>query len=180
MEEGGTIREQSPMLEPETDYSGVPIGMAYEESIFWRPRANSIVILSPDIGTLQLVGAETFGEVPELHDAALKVLAKHGVPMSRIIFGAIQHRTATTLTFAFTYEYNLNDAEEVRRAKAINGEWREFLKPGPTAHYRLSPVAAKVAMPKLGEYYELLKKLKRMLDPNRIMNPGKFMDIEPY
>jgi FAD/FMN-containing dehydrogenase len=31
----------------------------------------------------------------------------------------------------------------------------------------------------LGEYYKLLVKLKRMLDPNRIMNPGKFMDIEP-
>jgi len=35
-------------------------------------------------------------------------------------------------------------------------------------------------MPKLGEYYELLKTLKRTLDPNRIMNPGKLMDLEPY
>jgi FAD/FMN-containing dehydrogenase len=35
-------------------------------------------------------------------------------------------------------------------------------------------------MPMLGEYYQLLRKLKRMLDPNHIMNPGKFMDIEPY
>jgi FAD/FMN-containing dehydrogenase len=35
-------------------------------------------------------------------------------------------------------------------------------------------------MPMLGEYYGLLKKLKRLLDPNRIMNPGHLMDIEPY
>jgi len=36
-----------------------------------------------------------------------------------------------------------------------------------------------MAMPKLNEYYTLLKKMKQMLDPNRIMNPGHLMDLEP-
>ena len=76
----------------------------------------------------------------------------------------------------------MNDAEEEKRVKAINEEWGEFLKvrPLPTAYRRLTPESAKVVMPMLGEYYELLKKLKRWLDPNRIMNPGKLMDLEPY
>jgi len=46
--------------------------------------------------------------------------------------------------------------------------------------YRISPTKAKSGMPMLGEYYNLLVKLKRVLDPNRIMNPGKLMDLEPY
>ena len=50
---------------------------------------------------------------------------------------------------------------------------------GPIS-YRMSPTMAKTAMPMLGEYYKLLVKLKRMLDPNRIMKPGKLMDLEPY
>jgi FAD/FMN-containing dehydrogenase len=179
-EEGGIIREESPMLQLETDYSGAPLGMAYEEAIFWRPRANSIITPSPDLQVVTIIAGGPYNRIPELHDAALKVLGKHGVPLRRVMFGAFQHRSATTQTFGLAYEYNLNDAEEVKRAKAVVDEWREFLKTGPTAHYRLSPVDTKAVMPKLGEYYRILVKLKRTLDPNRIMNPGKFMDIEPY
>jgi len=179
-EEGGIIRAESPMLGLETDYSGAPLGMAYEEAIFWRPRANSIITPSPDIRVVTLVAGGVVNQIAELHDAALKVLARHGVPFSRIIFGALQHRTKTTQSLGLVYQYDLNDAEEVKRANAINTEWREFLKAQPTAHYRLSPVDTKAVMPVLGEYYKLLVKMKRMLDPNRIMNPGKFMDIEPY
>jgi len=179
-EEGGTIREQSPMLEPETDYSGAPLGMAYEEAIFWRPRANSIITPSPDIRVVTITAGGTYDQLPELHDAAVRVLAKHGVPMSRIMFGALQHRTTTTQTFGLAYQYDLNDVEDVNRANAISKEWREFLKGMPTAHYRLSPYDTKIIMPKLGQYYELLRKLKQTLDPKRIMNPGKLMDLEPY
>ena len=40
--------------------------------------------------------------------------------------------------------------------------------------YRLDPLSALVVVPrlKLGGYYELLKRLKKLIDPNRIMNPG--------
>jgi FAD/FMN-containing dehydrogenase len=33
-------------------------------------------------------------------------------------------------------------------------------------------LSATVVLPKLGGYYGLLKRLKQMLDPNRIMTPG--------
>jgi FAD/FMN-containing dehydrogenase len=88
----------------------------------------------------------------------------------------------------YYFLFNLNDAEEVKRAKAINEEWSRILYkeipgvPPPQAMiwYRVGPDTAKVEMPKLGEYYKLLVKLKRTLDPNRIMNPGHLMDIEPF
>lgn len=95
----------------------------------------------------------------------------------------------TTLSISFTYLYDLNDAEEVKRAKAINEEWprvqAEVLGSPPTPgiaalRYRLPPDMARQEIRKLGEYYKLLAKLKRTLDPNRIMNRGKLMDIEPY
>ncbi len=186
-EEGGTIHVGlSQMLEPETYYSGSPVGLAFEEAIYWRPRANSIVISPPDIGQCNIMGADTYNKLPELHDAALDVLAKHGVPKSRIRMGGIIGAYAfENPLFAYLYTYNLNDSEEERRARAINEEWARVSleitgRRGVGLFYRPTPSLAKELMPKLGEYYELLKKLKRWLDPNRIMNPGKLMDIEPY
>jgi hypothetical protein len=91
----------------------------------------------------------------------------------------------------FSWLYNKNDPEEVKRTKAIKEEWGPILnqilegkQPDSGLFgglpYRLTPAAAKTELPKLGEYYKLLVTLKRTLDPNRIMNPSKFMDIEPY
>jgi hypothetical protein len=113
--------------------------------------------------------------------------------MSKIRGGFMRPSGPTGLSFTLNYMYDLNDAEEVKRAKAINEEWPRVLfqevlgRPPPKAlpyarpdMYRLGPSGAPKIMPMLGQYYEFLKKLKRTLDPNRIMNPGHFMDIEPY
>ncbi len=178
-EEGGTIISSPRILEVETDYSP----QWYEECIFWRPRANSIVNMPFGTRNLILGAAVSYDKTPEVHDAALNLLAKHGLTWSRIRKGILRTDIRSGIQiFSISYIYDLNDAEEEKRVKAINEEWREFLKvrPLPTAYRRLPPESAKVVMPMLGEYYELLKKLKRWLDPNRIMNPGKLMDLEPY
>jgi len=190
-EEGGTIILNPRILEVETDYSP----QMYEEMIYWRPRANSIAMRPPNMGGVRL-GTETVPhqKLAELHDEILKVLAKHGVPLSRMRRGMVMsYFRSSGQSFTFSYQYDLNDAEEVRRAKAINEEWAhvldELLGPPvmvgwsagrrPLPRYRFGPSRAREFMPQLGEYYNLLVKLKRMLDPNRIMNPGKLMDIEP-
>ena len=184
-EEGGTIISKPRILEVETDYSP----QLYEEMIYWRPRANSIAMQPSDIGQVNLGGVAPHHKTPELHDAALKIIAKHGVPLRRIRKGLLRTDIRSGIqSFSISYFYDLNDAEEVRRAKAINEEWGRVLpetlgdlmqRTGIPA-YRFSPSMARELMPKLGEYYQLLKKLKRWLDPNRIMNPGKLMDLEPY
>jgi len=179
-EEGGTIKPKSRMLELEWDYSGVPVGFNYEEMIYWRPRANSIVIPPTDVGQCTLMGRGTYDQVLELHDAALKILAKHGVIRRRIRTGFLAVREAPrapTPTFGLSYAYDAHDTKAVEGAKAIMEEWRTYAS-ARGVHYRLTPTDAKRVMPMLGEYYELLKRLKRMLDPNRIMNPGKLMDLD--
>ena len=175
IEEGGTIGE-SEFPETETDYSA----QMYEEAIYWRPRANSIILAGSTIDRNRITASAPDHKLPELYDAALGVLAKHGVPKSRLHTGLFRAGVRSQ-SFSLTYFYDLTDAEEVRRTEAINEEWArvtgtkrpQFVVGG----YRPSPVAAKTLMPQLGEYYQLLKTLKRTLDPNRIMNPGKLMDL---
>jgi len=198
IEEGGKIITSPRILEPETDYSP----QFYEEFIYWRPRANSICQIPSGLGQLRIGGTVSYDKLPELHDALLKVLAKHGFTKDRMRRGIIRgrQRNPTHLGLSLSFLYNQNDPEEVKRAKTVREEWGPILiqitggkrldsyimsevkgeKGSEVVVYRLTPAAAKTQLPMLGEYYNLLVKLKRMLDPNRIMNPGKFMDLEPY
>jgi FAD/FMN-containing dehydrogenase len=190
LEEGGRIITPPRMLEVETDYSP----QMYEELIYWRPRANSIATPPPDIAfdLFGVGGTATFDKLPEIHDAALNLLAKHGITKNKIRKGMMMmpSRSGNSSVVMFSWLYNKNDPEEAKRTKAIKEEWGPILNqilegkevPGFMSGlpYRLTPAAAKTELPKMGEYYKLLVTLKRTLDPNRIMNPGKFMDTEPY
>jgi FAD/FMN-containing dehydrogenase len=194
--EGGTLIANPRMLDPETDYSPQP----YEEWIYWRARANSIVQYPADLGTLNVGGMASYDKLPQVHDAAVKLLRKHGIPWSKIRKGSARSnvRSASYLSMALSVLFDKNNPEEVKRAEAVRQEWGPILNKitggkrvdrysmseasggKEVVVYRITPIAAKTQMPMLGEYYQLLKKLKRMLDPNHIMNPGKFMDVEPY
>jgi FAD/FMN-containing dehydrogenase len=191
-EEGGTIKPgMARSYDPEDDYSG-GLSQFYEEMVYWRPRANSIAMPPPDVSWVNFSASTPFVKMSEAHEAMVRVMTKHGVPMSRMRGGFMRPNGPTGLSFTLNYMYDLNDAEEVKRAKAINEEWPSVLykevlgrEPPKTLYarpdmYRLGPSAVAKLMPMLGEYYKLLVKLKRTLDPNRIMNPGHFMDIEPY
>jgi glycolate oxidase len=191
-EEGGTVYPSTRLLEPETTQSP----QMYEEYIFWRPRANSIIMPLMDVGVVRLGGGAHYQKIPELYDAMVKLFAKHGVQKSRIRRGLAgsRGRSATTQSTSLAYYYDPNDPEDVKRAEAVNEEWPKVYSEvtgvtyrgpfgggfGGPISYRITPTRAKSVMPMLGEYYQLLKTLKRTLDPNRIMNPGKLMDIEPY
>jgi glycolate oxidase len=189
-EEGGKIYsgEPSRFLEPEATESP----QMYEEYIFWRPRANSIISPLMDTSVVRLGGAAHYKKIPELYDAMLELLAKYGIPKSRIRRGmaGVMMRSAIRQMTSLSFYYDPNDPEEVRSAKAISDEWPKVYSEvtgekfapmfGGGLVYRIAPTRAKSAMPMLGEYYKLLVKLKRTMDPNRIMNPGKLMDIEPY
>ena len=190
-EEGGTLYLTPRLFEPEN----TPSPQGQEEVIFWRPRAGSINMPVPGVASAGVGGRAHYQKIPELYDAMLKIFAKHGIPISRFRRGGAGTRgkNVDIQSVSLSYNYDLNDAEEAKRAKAIAEEWPQVYSEitgeefrgvrgfsAAAIAYRVTPETAKTAMPMLGEYYKLLVKLKHMLDPNRIMNPGKLMDLEPY
>ncbi len=186
-DEGGKVAAPGESEWPDIEITFSP-GPPYEEAIFWRPRVNSIV-LPPPLSLDQCRAGGFFpiphDQIPELHDALLKALADHGIPKTRLNQGSLG-ASLRGQSLRFTYYYDYNDAEEVKRAEAINKEANAIITKlgtsmgAPFVYYRPTPINARKLMPQLGEYYQLLKILKRTLDPNRIMNPGHLMDLEPY
>ena len=81
------------------------------------------------LGQLRIGGTVSYDKLPELHDALLKVLAKHGFPKDRMRRGIIRgrQRNPTHLGLSLSFLYDQNDPEEVKRAKAVREEWGPIL-----------------------------------------------------
>jgi len=64
------------------------------------------------------------------------------------------------------------DEEEWKKARSIFQEMREPLIKEGAGFYRVGLDYASDLLPITGNYYKLLKEIKKLLDPNRIMAPG--------
>jgi D-lactate dehydrogenase len=149
---------------------------------FWNVRKG----MFPSVGAMRKVGTTVIIEdvafpVPRLAEATLdlqRLLAAHGYP-DAIIFG---HALEGNLHFVFTQDFN--DAAEVERyrgfmdamCRMVVEKYDGSLK---AEHGTGRNIAPFVELEWGAEAYALMRKLKRLFDPQGLLNPGVVINADP-
>jgi len=107
----------------------------------------------------------------DLIDAEEKIFEKHGIP-SKLSGVSLEGRWGVYGQVGVCSYFDASNPQQGKKSHDILIECVEKGIEMGAVIYRLDPLSATVVLPKLGEYYQLLKRLKHVLDPNRIMTPG--------
>jgi D-lactate dehydrogenase len=181
---GGTLAAQ--IGEIETALAGIHTGGAIHFSTdpvecaqFWNVRKG----MFPSVGAMRKVGTTVIIEdvafpVPRLAEATLdlqRLLAAHGYP-DAIIFG---HALEGNLHFVFTQDFNA--PAEVLRYRGfmdalctmVVGKYDGSLK---AEHGTGRNIAPFVALEWGAEAYALMRAIKRLFDPDALLNPGVILN----
>jgi FAD/FMN-containing dehydrogenase len=107
----------------------------------------------------------------DLIDAEEKIFEKYGIP-AKLSGVSLEGRWGIYGQVGVCAHF---DASDPKQGKVGHDIILDCVQKGidlGAVIYRLDPLSAAIVLPKLGGYYQLLKRLKQMLDPNRIMTPG--------
>jgi D-lactate dehydrogenase len=155
---------------------------AQECARFWNVRKG----MFPSVGAMRKVGTTVIIEdvafpVPRLAEATLdlrRMLAAHGYS-DAIIFG---HALEGNLHFVFTQDFNV--ATEVERYRGFMDELcrlvvNKYDGSLKAEHGTGRNVAPFVELEWGADAYALMWKLKRLLDPSGLLNPGVLLNTDP-
>lgn len=157
---------------------GEPLGVPGDENIrstYWRKKTPIPIDMDPDrdrCGVIFCVPTVPFDgrHVRSALDIVKDALEKYGFEPILII-GAISERVVY-LNVDITYDREV--AGEDERALACHDALLGRLIEGGYVPYRLGIQSAKLLPEPADDYGELLKKLKRALDPNNVLAPGRY------
>lgn len=123
-------------------------------------------------GCQDLTFITTLDRVEKYIGPTIEVATQHGYPASDVgcYLQPIEDGHACQLQFSFFY--NPDDQAEVERMRRLYvGAAAAMLERG--AYFtRPYPMLAKMVYNKAGDYAELLRRLKKVIDPNSVMSPG--------
>jgi FAD/FMN-containing dehydrogenase len=110
--------------------------------------------------------------VPKFIDKVKEIAAKHNYPEADIggYLQPIEHNRACHLEFNFFYDPNNNS--EVERIKKLYHDAAPALLEEGALFTRPYGELAKLVYGKAAGYTAILKRVKKLFDPNNIMNPG--------
>jgi len=117
-------------------------------------------------------------DVPKVGREFMKMYREFGVEKYKIypnllFTGNVCNRFDVTFSFGLSFDYrDLNSRGKTR--ELIEKYYDLGLRLGLAPHY-IGQLRQNVIMPKLGTTYQVLKTIKKSLDPNNIMNPGLLM-----
>jgi len=111
--------------------------------------------------------------VPELESAISEVANKYHYPTTNIGGYLLPIERARTIYCEYDLHCNPDDPVDSQRAKELFEEVSKVLVDKGAFFDRPYGPWAKIMYSQAGTYPEYLKKVKRQLDPNNIMNPGK-------
>ena len=111
------------------------------------------------------------GKIPEAWEKGIDIAHKYGMLYSYVH----QILTGHSVMFGFNYSFNQADEEDIARVReAIDESDRLTLDLGGMV-WRPEIAAQKLMMEKMDpNTVELIRKVKKVLDPNGIMNPGNW------
>ena len=111
--------------------------------------------------------------VPELEAAISEVASKYHYPTSDIGGYLLPIERARAMYCEYDLHCNLDDLADSQRVKELFEEASEVLVDRGAFFDRPYGPWAEVMYSRAGSYTEYLKRVKRQLDPNNVMNPGK-------
>jgi len=114
-----------------------------------------------------------YSKIPEAYKKALDILKKHGLDSMGMGVFAMSHGT-----LSIDFLFDEKDEEDIQRYLQVSRELRKMaIDMGGTQTYC---IGVGIGRKDLVEYehgigYKVMKEIKKALDPNNIMNPGKWL-----
>jgi len=111
--------------------------------------------------------------VAEMEDTVYELASAYHYPAGDIGGYLLPIERGRTIYCEYDFHCNLNDMAESQRVKEMFEEVSKVLVDGGAFFDRPYGTWAEAMYRRAGTYTEYLKKIKRQLDPNNVMNPGK-------